>query len=142
MANRLATLTIRVEDYETKLDASTSFNGEVVAYDPDLKNYLFRFFETDSGTLLVSIDYSKEKVIVTEKNDVVDLFLELELNQTGKCIYRFDANNSLNLESKSFEIEISEDKLSLGYDLYALNDNSKPLTKNRVEIICEGYKPC
>lgn len=142
MANLLAKLILHVKDYKTKEEADTSFVGEVVSVDSDLKTNIYRFFETDSGTLMVSIDYKKEKVIIQERSDNVHLTLELEEGNFGKCIYSFDANNTLNLESRAWEIKVDEDHVYLDYDLYAPNDHDKPMTRNIVEIKCEVKKPC
>ena len=142
MANLLAELKLHVKDYQTKEEASTKFVGEVVSSDSDLKTNLYRFFETDSGTLMVSIDYKKEKIIIQERNDTIKLYLELELNKEGRCSYSFDPTNTLELTSKAWEINISEDSVYLDYDLYNPNDLDKPLTRNVVEIKCEGKKPC
>ena len=142
MANLLAKLILHVKDYKTKEEADTSFVGEVVSVDSELKTNIYRFFETDSGTLMVSIDYKKEKIIIQERNDSVHMTLELELNKFGRCIYSFDPTNTLELETKCWEAHIDEDHVYLDYDLYVPGDHDKPLTRNIVEIKCEVKKPC
>lgn len=142
MANRLAKLVLSVKDYQTNASADAFFNGEVVSIDYLLKTNIYRFFDDNQGNLLVTIDYSKEKIIVQERGDNVNMTLELELENQGKCIYRFDENNNLILASILVSSEISEDKLLLEYDLYNPNDMTNPITRNKVEINCEVKNLC
>lgn len=142
MANRLAKLVLSVKDYQTYASADALFNGEVVSIDYLLKTNIYRFFDENQGNILVTIDYSKEKIIVQERGDNVNMTLELELENQGKCIYRFDENNNLILASILVSSEISEDKLLLEYDLYNPNDMTNPITRNKVEINCEVKNLC
>lgn len=140
MKTRLCTINLSVKDYVTKEKGSFSYHGEVVVIDKELKQYDFRFYNTDAGTLAVSIDCSKKTIKVVEHSDAINLSLELELNEYRDCVYRFDANNTLNLLTKAWEVEISDDHILFDYDLYPINDSSSDgaLTRNIVRIDFEG----
>ena len=142
MANRLAKLKLSVKDYQTYAAADAEFNGEVVSTDSSLKTNIYRFFDGEQGNLLVSVDYSKEKIIIQERGDSVNMTLELELEKEGKCIYRLDEKNTLNLASILVVVKISEDNLLFEYDLYNPNDMVNPITRNKVEINCEVESLC
>ena len=142
MANRLAKLKLSVKDYQTCAAADAEFNGEVVSTDSSLKTNIYRFFDGEQGNLLVSVDYSKEKIIIQERGDSVNMTLELELEKEGKCIYRLDETNTLNLASILVVVKISEDNLLFEYDLYNPNDMVNPITRNKVEINCEVESLC
>lgn len=142
MANRLAKLKLSVKDYQTYAAADAKFSGEVVSTDSSLKTNIYRFFDGEQGNLLVSVDYSKEKIIIQERGDSVNMTLELELEKEGKCIYRLDETNTLNLASILVVVKISEDNLLFEYDLYNPNDMVNPITRNKVEINCEVESLC
>jgi hypothetical protein len=142
MANRLAKLKLSVKDYQTYAAADAEFNGEVVSTDSSLKTNIYRFYDGEQGNLLVSVDYSKEKIIIQERGDSVNMTLELELEKEGKCIYRLDETNTLNLASILVVVKISEDNLLFEYDLYNPNDMVNPITRNKVEINCEVESLC
>lgn len=72
----------------------------------------------------------------------MNMTLELELEKEGKCIYRFDENNTLVLTSILVLSKISEDNLLFEYDLYNPNDMENPITRNKVEISCEVTNLC
>ena len=65
-----------------------------------------------------------------------------ELEKEGKCIYRLDETNTLNLASILVVVKISEDNLLFEYDLYNPNDMVNPITRNKVEINCEVESLC
>ena len=142
MANRLAKLKLSVNDNQPYAAAGAEFNGEVVSTDSSLKTNIYRFFDGEQGNLLVSVDYSKEKIIIQERGDSVNMTLELELEKEGKCIYRLDETNTLNLASILVVVKISEDNLLFEYDLYNPNDMVNPITRNKVEINCEVESLC
>ena len=142
MANLLSKLKLHVKDYSTNEEAEEHFFGEVVSLDFDLKTNLYRFFNEESGALMISIDFSKDKVNIQERNSNVNLYLELEENATSKCIYKFDEKTNLELSTKTHKIEILEDHIILDYDLFNPNDLNQPLTRNTVEINCEVEKAC
>lgn len=142
MSNSLAKFKLSMKDYSSKQSASVEYNGEVVSLDSDLKTYLYRFFETDAGTLMIGIDFSKEKVIVTEENDNVRLRMELSIDESGKVVYHLDSSHSMTLYSKAFVLEFDEEKVVLDYDLYDSDKLEKPVTRNRVEIIAERGPLC
>ena len=100
MASTLSKLELSVKDYQSNEEAKVTYHGEVVSLDSATKTYLYRFFETDSGTLMVSLDFSKEdKVRVSEINDNIKMMMELVLNDYGVCSHQFDAVNVLNLKN-------------------------------------------
>jgi hypothetical protein len=142
MANRLAKLNLLVKDYQTYAEADAKFNGEVVSVDSSLKTNIYRFFDGEQGTLLVTVDYSKEKIIIQERGDNLNMTLELELDKEGKCVYRFDETNTLVLTSKLFSSVIKDDYLSFDYNLYNPNDMENPITRNKVEIVSEVDNLC
>ena len=142
MANKLCKITLSVKDYETRKSGSFTYNGEVIELDSDLKRYMYRFYETDLGTLSVSIDFSKDKVIIVESSDNVLLTLALQKDQFNKCNYKLDVNHSMFLENKCFETMITPTKIYLDYDLYDTKDkkHTKPISRNVVEIEVEENK--
>jgi hypothetical protein len=142
MSNKLAKFKLEMKDYATRQRASVEYNGEVVSLDSDLKTYLYRFFETDAGTLMIGIDFSKEKIIITETNDNVKMRMELSLDETGKCTYRLDADHSMNLFTKTFILKLTEEEVVLEYDLYDSDKLDKPVTANKVTITAEREKLC
>ena len=143
MASTLSKLELSVKDYQSNEEAKVTYHGEVVSLDSATKTYLYRFFETDSGTLMVSLDFSKEdKVRVSEINDNIKMMMELVLNDYGVCSHQFDAVNVLNLKTKTLNIKINEEEVILEYDLYDPRDLEQPITRNIVKINCEGGKPC
>ncbi|MDD6302497.1 MAG: hypothetical protein PUA56_04225 [Bacillales bacterium] len=144
MANRLCSIKLSVKDYASKEEGSFIYHGEVVELDYINKIYRYRFYQTDAGTLAVSIDFSKDEVEIKEVNDAVNLSLKLTEKGYSDCIYKFDENNSLILKSKAFGVHIDENQVILDYDLYASTDVNKehPITRNVVEIICEVNKVC
>ena len=123
MANLLAKLSLWVKDYQTNEEAETTFAGEIVSIDQNLKTNIYRFFNEESGSLLVSIDYSNEKILIQERSANVK-------------------NNSLYLLTKAYKIEIDDNNVLLEYDLFNPNDVINPLTRNIVKIECEVRKPC
>ena len=144
MVNRLCKITLAVKDYETQQKGSFTYNGEVISLDSNLKHYYYRFYETDAGTLSVSIDFSKPKVIIVEQSEQVLMTLSLNLASNERCVYKLDENHHLNLVTKAWEMDISEDRVYLDYDLYDASDVNleHPISRNIVEIICEGNKIC
>lgn len=140
MKTRIAKLVLEIKDYQNSEKASSEFVGELVSADISLKNIIYRFFETDSGTLMVSIDYSSDVVTIQEKNDTIKLTLRLKLNEYQECIYHFDDNNYLKLSTKANQIEIDGENLILDYDLFNPQDLDHPLTRNIVKINCEVDK--
>lgn len=104
MANRLAALTLSVRDYSTDERAEVRFNGEVVSLDDSGKVNIYRFFETENGTMMVTVDYSKEKIVVREQSETVLLSLELSEDLFGNVSYRIDGNR-LDLRSKMKRFE-------------------------------------
>ncbi len=142
MANKLCKITLSVKDYETRKSGSFTYNGEVIELDSDLKRYMYRFYETDLGTLSVSIDFSKDKVIIVESSDNALLTLAIQKDQFNKCNYKLDANHSIFLENKGFDVMITPSKVYLDYDLYDPNDkkHAKPISRNVVEIEVEETK--
>jgi len=83
MNTRLCTIELSVKDYTTKESGTFSYNGEVVVIDEGLKQYDFRFYNTDSGTLAVSIDNSKEvaEKISSTADKLVDKGLKAQENK-------------------------------------------------------------
>ena len=144
MANRLCKITLSVKDYQTQQKGSFTYNGEVISLDSKLKHYYYRFYETDAGTLSVSIDFSKPKIIIVEQSEQVVMTLGLNLTNNEKCIYQLDSSHHLQLVTKAWEIDIEEDRVYLDYDLYDASDVNleHPISRNIVEIICEGKKVC
>ena len=144
MVNRLCKITLAVKDYETQQKGAFTYNGEVISLDSNLKHYYYRFYETDAGTLSVSIDFSKPKVIIVEQSEQVLMTLSLNLASNERCVYKLDENHQLNLVTKAWEMDISEDRVYLDYDLYDASDVNleHPISRNIVEIICEGNKIC
>lgn len=141
MANRLADFTLSVTDYATNERAKFDFKGEVVSIDVSGKVNIFRFFETENGTMMVTVDYSKEKIVVREQSETVFLSLELIEDQIGKASYRIDGN-FLELRSKMRRFETTDDSMRIEYDLFSSDDLLHPLTCNQVEIRYEVIKPC
>jgi len=141
MANRLAALTLSVRDYSTDERAEVRFNGEVVSLDDSGKVNIYRFFETENGTMMVTVDYSKEKIVVREQSETVLLSLELSEDLFGNVSYRIDGNR-LDLRSKMKRFETADGSICMEYDLFASDDLQHPLTCNQVEIRCEVIKPC
>ena len=142
MANELSKIKLHVKDYLSNDEAETLFSGEVVSLDLDLKTHIYRFFDGEGTSLMISIDYSKEKVIVQERSSSFTLFLELEEGEIGKCVYKFEESTTLELSTKSHLIEILNDRIKLDYDLFNPKDLDHPLTRNIVEINCEVTKTC
>lgn len=142
MVNRLCKITLAVKDYQTQQKGSFTYNGEVISLDSNLKHYYYRFYETDAGTLAVSIDFSKPKIIIVEQSDQVLMTLGLNLTKNERCVYQLDENHHLELTTKAWEIDISETRVYLDYDLYDASDVNleHPISRNVVEIICEGKK--
>ena len=142
MVNRLCKITLSVKDYETQQKGSFTYNGEVISLDSNLKHYYYRFYETDAGTLAVSIDFSKPKVIIVEQSEQVLMTLSLNLENKERCVYQLDANHYLELITRTWEMDISESRVYLDYDLYDKSDVNleHPISRNVVEIICEGGK--
>lgn len=142
MVNRLCKITLAVKDYQTQQKGSFTYNGEVISLDSNLKHYYYRFYETDAGTLAVSIDFSKPKIIIVEQSDQVLMTLGLNLTKNERCVYQLDANHHLELTTKAWEIDITETRVYLDYDLYDASDVNleHPISRNVVEIICEGKK--
>lgn len=144
MVNKLCKITLSVKDYQTQQKGSFTYNGEVISLDSNLKHYYYRFYETDAGTLSVSIDFSKPKIIIVEQSEQVVMTLGLNLSKNEKCIYQLDSNHHLELVTKAWEIDIEEDRVYLDYDLYDASDVNleHPISRNIVEIKCEGKKVC
>lgn len=142
MVNRLCKITLAVKDYQTQQKGSFTYNGEVISLDSNLKHYYYRFYETDAGTLAVSIDFSKPKIIIVEQSDQVLMTLGLNLTKNERCVYQLDENHHLELTTKAWEIDITETRVYLDYDLYDASDVNleHPISRNVVEIICEGKK--
>lgn len=142
MVNRLCKITLSVKDYTTQQKGSFTYNGEVISQDDNLKHYYYRFYETDAGTLAVSIDFSKPKVIIVEQSEQVVMTLGLNLGKVERCIYQLDANHHLELVTKTWEIQIENDRVYLDYDLYDASDVNleHPISRNVVEIKCEVKK--
>ena len=142
MVNRLCKITLSVKDYQTQQKGSFTYNGEVISLESNLKHYYYRFYETDAGTLSVSIDFSKPKIIIVEQSEQVLMTLGLNLQQNERCIYQLDENHHLELTTKTWEIDIQENRVYLDYDLYDSSDVNleHPISRNIVEIICEGEK--
>ena len=144
MNTRLCKIELNVKDYSTKDKGSFSYHGEVVVIDEDLKQYDFRFYNTDAGTLLVSIDASKDFIKVVEVNDNINLQMELKLEEFKSCRYQFDPNNFLLFETRCWDLSFNENEIVLDYDLFDRNDikHEQPLTRNTVRINFEGVKAC
>ncbi len=140
--SRIARLKLEIKDYATKEQVTNEFIGEVVSIDESLKSNLYRFFETDMGTILVSIDYHKEQVVIQENSETIKLSMVLKNGCLEKCVYHFDGNNYLELKTKAFEIVIDENNVKLDYDLYNLSDMNHPMTRNVIEITCEENRVC
>ena len=68
--------------------------------------------------------------------------LGLNLTKNERCVYQLDANHHLELTTKAWEIDITETRVYLDYDLYDASDVNleHPISRNVVEIICEGKK--
>ena len=139
MTTRLCTINLSIKDYDTKEEGKVVYNGEVVSIDADLKHYMFRFYNTESGTLLVTVDASKDVIKVIEKSDSINLLMEIKVDTYQDCIYNIDSSR-LELETRTFDVSIEDDMIILDYDLYAKNDinHDKPLTRNVVKIEFEG----
>ena len=88
--SRIAKLKLEIKDYSTKDQAMNEFVGEVVSIDESLKTNLYRFFETDMGTILVSIDYHNEQVVIQENSETIRLIMVLKDSCFEKCVYHFD----------------------------------------------------
>ena len=142
MVNRLCKITLSVKDYQTQQKGSFTYTAEVISLESNLKHYYYRFYETDAGTLSVSIDFSKPKIIIVEQSEQVLMTLGLNLQQNERCIYQLDENHHLELTTKTWEIDIQENRVYLDYDLYDSSDVNleHPISRNIVEIICEGEK--
>ena len=140
MKTRLCSINLSVRDYSTKDTGSFSYHGEVVVIDYDLKQYDFRFYNTDSGTLAVSIDCSKDVIKVIEQSETVNLIMGLKVDEFHQCVYRFDENNRLELLTRAWDLVVEDNHIMFEYDLYDKNDvnHDRPLTKNTVRIDFEG----
>lgn len=90
---------------------------------------------------MVTVDYSKEKIVVREQSETVLLSLELSEDLFGNVSYRIDGNR-LDLRSKMKRFETADGSICMEYDLFASDDLQHPLTCNQVEIRCEVIKPC
>ena len=68
--------------------------------------------------------------------------LSLNLENKERCVYQLDANHYLELITRTWEMDISESRVYLDYDLYDKSDVNleHPISRNVVEIICEGGK--
>ena len=144
MSTKLCSIELKVKDYLTNEEGSFSYHGEVVVIDYDLRQYDFRFYDTDAGTLLVSIDASKDICKVVEQNDNINLQMNLKKDEIHPCIYRLDKSNALLLETKAFGLDFIDNQIILEYDLFDKNDveHVNPLTRNIVKIDFEGEKAC
>ena len=93
MANRLAKLLLSVKDYQTYASADALFNGEVVSVDNSSKTNIYRFFDGEQGNLLVTIDYSKDKIQTSNIStlDEVVIAREKKLIQLKQDIHTTEA---------------------------------------------------
>lgn len=145
VSNRLCSIKLSVKDYSTKEEGSFVYHGEVVELDYVNKVYMYRFYQTDSGTLQVSIDFSKDVVEIKEVSETLNMTLKLAEKSYEDCIYNFDNGAyQMVLKTRAFGFHIDENEVILDYDLYDSNDKNKehPITRNVVEIKCEGVKVC
>jgi hypothetical protein len=144
MKTKLSTIELKVKDYATNEIGSFSYHGEVVIIDKDLGRYDFRFYETDAGTLSVSIDTSKDVIRVVELNDNVNLNMGIKAGEYHPCIYHFDPTNRLLLETRGIETKFEGRRIILEYDLFDRNDekHKNPITRNKVTIEFEGVEAC
>ena len=141
MANRLAKLTLSVSSLEEPTPYVNVFHGEVVSQDTDLKTNVYRFFETDYGTLLVSIDYSKDKIVIQERSQIVNMTIHLQEGKVCSCILLLEGRE-MRLNTKTLSINISENKIALEYEIYVPEDLENYLTRNKIEIDCEVSNTC
>lgn len=141
MANRLAKLTLSVSSVEEPTPYVNVFHGEVVSQDSDLKTNVYRFFETDYGTLLVSIDYSKDKIVIQERSQIVNMTIHLQEGKVCSCILLLEGRE-MRLNTKTLSINISENKIALEYEIYVPEDLENYLTRNKIEIDCEVSNTC
>ncbi|MBE6132576.1 MAG: hypothetical protein E7180_04210 [Erysipelotrichaceae bacterium] len=141
MANRLAKLTLSVSNREENEPYVNVYHGEVVSTDSDLKTNAYRFYETDYGTLLVSIDYSKEKIVIQERSQIVNMTIHLQKDKVCSCNLVLE-EGEIRLSTKGVEINISENNIKLEYQVYVPNDLENYITKNRIEIDCEVDNSC
>ena len=141
MANRLAKLTLSVSSVEEPTPYVNVFHGEVVSQDSDLKTNVYRFFETDYGTLLVSIDYSKDKIVIQERSQIVNMTIHLQEGKICSCILLLEGRE-MRLNTKTLSINISENKIALEYEIYVPEDLENYLTRNKIEIDCEVSNTC
>lgn len=141
MANRLAKLTLSVSSVEEPTPYVNVFHGEVVSQDSDLKTNVYRFFETDYGTLLVSIDYSKDKIVIQERSQIVNMTIHLQEGKICSCSLLLEGRE-MRLNTKTLSINISENKIALEYEIYIPEDLENYLTRNKIEIDCEVSNTC
>lgn len=141
MANRLAKLTLSVSSLEEPTPYVNVFHGEVVSQDSDLKTNVYRFFETDYGTLLVSIDYSKDKIVIQERSQIVNMTIHLQEGKICSCSLLLEGRE-MRLNTKTLSINISENKIALEYEIYVPEDLENYLTRNKIEIDCEVSNTC
>ena len=141
MANRLAKLTLSVSSVEEPTPYVNAFHGEVVSQDSDLKTNVYRFFETDYGTLLVSIDYSKDKIVIQERSQIVNMTIHLQEGKVCSCSLLLEGRE-MRLNTKTLSINISENKIALEYEIYVPEDLENYLTRNKIEIDCEVSNTC
>jgi hypothetical protein len=141
MANRLAKLTLSVSSVEEPTPYVNVFHGEVVSQDSDLKTNIYRFFETDYGTLLVSIDYSKDKIVIQERSQIVNMTIHLQEGKVCSCSLLLEGRE-MRLNTKTLSINISENKIALEYEIYVPEDLENYLTRNKIEIDCEVSNTC
>lgn len=141
MANRLAKLTLSVSSVEEPTPYVNVFHGEVVSQDSDLKTNVYRFFETDYGTLLVSIDYSKDKIVIQERSQIVNMTIHLQEGKVCSCSLLLEGRE-MRLNTKTLSINISENKIALEYEIYVPEDLENYLTRNKIEIDCEVSNTC
>ena len=141
MTTRLCTIKLSIRDYDTKEEGKVVYNGEVVSIDEELRHYMFRFYNTESGTLLVTVDASKEVIKVIEKSENINLSMGIKIDTYEECIYDIDSSR-LELETRTFDVQFENNVILFDYDLYAKNDieHRKPLTRNVVRIEYEGDK--
>lgn len=141
MANRLAKLTLSVSSVEEPTPYVNVFHGEVVSQDSDLKTNVYRFFETDYGTLLVSVDYSKDKIVIQERSQIVNMTIHLQEGKVCSCSLLLEGRE-MRLNTKTLSINISENKIALEYEIYVPEDLENYLTRNKIEIDCEVSNTC
>ena len=141
MANRLAKLTLSVSSVEEPTPYVNAFHGEVVSQDSDLETNVYRFFETDYGTLLVSIDYSKDKIVIQERSQIVNMTIHLQEGKVCSCSLLLEGRE-MRLNTKTLSINISENKIALEYEIYVPEDLENYLTRNKIEIDCEVSNTC